>query len=75
MGIPGAFTQMHQDGRGTVDSGHVVLSGYNDVVKLRRIPERHKQFVNSMLKRCGSATTEKPYDSVNGIPHAEDQVS
>ena len=42
MTPPASFTQFHQDGHGTVDSGHTCLSGYNEVVMLRRMPEVHK---------------------------------
>lgn len=42
----GGYTQTHHDGNGTVNSGHVCLSGYNEVIMLRRLPERHK--VNAM---------------------------
>ena len=40
---PAAFTHFHQDGHGTVDSGHLCLNGYNEVVMLRRLTERHKK--------------------------------
>ena len=36
-----AFTHLHQDGHGTVDSGHQCLTGYNEVVMLRRLDEVH----------------------------------
>ncbi len=36
-GVGGAFTPFHEDGLGTVDSGHLCLTGYNDVVILRRL--------------------------------------
>jgi hypothetical protein len=39
----GGYTQFHQDGHGTVDSGHSCLTGYNEVIMLRRLPECHKQ--------------------------------
>jgi hypothetical protein len=39
---PGSFTKFHQDGHGTVDSGHQCLRGYNEVVMLRRLTETHK---------------------------------
>ncbi len=41
--IGGGYTQFHQDGHGTVDSGHSCLNGYNEVVMLRRLPECHKR--------------------------------
>lgn len=42
LGVGGGYTQVHQDGHGTVDSGHSNLSGFNEVVMLRRLPECHK---------------------------------
>jgi hypothetical protein len=38
---PGGFTHFHQDGQGTVDSGHLCLEGYNEVVMLRRMNDAH----------------------------------
>ena len=32
---PGSFTHFHQDGHGTVDSGHQCLRGRNEVVMLQ----------------------------------------
>eukprot|EP00980_Cylindrotheca_fusiformis_P021651 scaffold8505_cov130-Cylindrotheca_fusiformis.AAC.17 len=46
---PAAFTHFHQDGHGTVDSGHLCLSGYNEVVMLRRLTERHKKHALMIL--------------------------
>ena len=34
---PAASTHFHQDGHGTVDSGHLCLSGFNEVIMLRRV--------------------------------------
>jgi hypothetical protein len=42
---PGSFTTLHQDGNGTVDSGHQCLAGYNEVVMLLRMPESHKKML------------------------------
>jgi hypothetical protein len=46
---PAAFTHFHQDGHGTVDSGHLCLKGYNEVVMLRRLTERHKKHALMIL--------------------------
>ena len=35
---PGAITQLHQDAGGTMDSGHSVILGHNDVIMFRRLP-------------------------------------
>ena len=48
---PGASTWFHQDGHGTVDSGHQCLTGRNEVVMLRRLDEAHKKLAVSMLRR------------------------
>jgi hypothetical protein len=67
---PGGFTQFHQDGHGTVDSGHLCLEGYNEVVMLRRMDEAHKKHALHFLKcddrREGS---ELKYDALYGLPH------
>ncbi|CAM9938306.1 unnamed protein product, partial [Phaeothamnion confervicola] len=43
---PGASTHVHQDGHGTVDSGHLCLTGRNDVVILRRMDAVNKAHVS-----------------------------
>ncbi len=63
---PGAFTHFHQDGYGTVDSGHLCLSGYNEVVMLRRLDERHKKNALDILK-----SKDCDYDALYGLPHAD----
>lgn len=45
----GGFTSFRQVGHGTVDSGHTCMSGFNEVVMLRRLPEEHKQHALSCL--------------------------
>ena len=84
IGIGGGYTQFHQDGHGTVDSGHSCLNGYNEVVMLRRLPECHKrqacQLIPSTstmdkhrIRPLGSAATPSPKDSnkVAGQSQAE----
>lgn len=39
---PGAFTWFHEDGHGTVDSGHQCLRGRNEVVMLKRMDAEQK---------------------------------
>lgn len=70
---PESFTQVHQDGHGTVDSGHLCLSGYNEVVMLRRMPERHKIHALSLLRGEGRQGAE--YDGLYSEPHADQLVS
>jgi hypothetical protein len=73
---PGAFTQLHQDGHGTVDSGHFNMCGYNEVVMLRRLTERHKiEACKLMRYPTGLTASATRYDPVNGLPHDEAEVS
>lgn len=68
---PGSYTIFHQDGHGTVDSGHLCLSGYNEVIILRRLTETHKK--NAMKILNGN---DYPVDnSLYHLPHAERTVS
>ena len=60
---PGSFTQFHQDGYGSVDSGHQCIEGYNEVVMLRRLPEVHKKHAMNIL--CGN----QDYDALLALPH------
>lgn len=45
----GGFTFLHQDGNGTVDSGHCVMEGVNDVVLLRRLSSEDLAAAISMI--------------------------
>jgi hypothetical protein len=70
MGAGGGFTQVHQDGHGTVDSGHSCLLGYNEVVILRRLPDCHKHNACRMvpsLKEC--TADEKAHNMLFRLPH------
>jgi len=71
---PGGFTQFHQDGYGSVDSGHLCVEGYNEVVLLRRMDESHKINALRYLK-CDDRRKGKKidYDALYGFPH--DNVS
>jgi hypothetical protein len=64
----GGFTQLHQDGHGTCDSGHLALSGDNEVVMLRRLPERHKVEACKHLPNVMDAKGNT-YDGMYGLPH------
>jgi hypothetical protein len=66
---PASFTHFHQDGHGTVDSGHLCLSGYNEVIMLRRLPESHKKHAIFLLNN------QRPtfYDALYGLPHADEE--
>lgn len=55
---PGTFTRFHQDGFGTVDSGHLCMAGYNEVVMFRRLPRGHDR---NALNIKGSSLYELPH--------------
>merc|ERR1712023_115547 len=61
---PGSFTHFHQDGHGTVDSGHQCLRGRNEVIMLRRMDEGNKRRALRIL--CGDCVH---YDALYGKPH------
>jgi hypothetical protein len=65
---PGSFTAFHQDGHGTVDSGHLCLSGYNEVIMLRRMSEEHKQNAIYIL----NGNDPNYFDALYGFPHVEE---
>jgi len=69
---PSSFTHFHQDGHGTVDSGHLCLSGYNEVVMLRRLPERHKRHALRILtgsyKNLGQGSS---FEALYNMPHGD----
>jgi hypothetical protein len=66
---PSSFTHFHQDGHGTVDSGHHCLEGYNEVVMLRRLTERHKHHALRLL----NGTSISSHSTLYGLPHRDDQ--
>ena len=69
---PASFTTFHQDGNGTVDSGHLCLSGYNEVVLLRRLTERHKK--HALMILTGNAGTNEYFDGLYELPHSDELV-
>jgi hypothetical protein len=64
---PGSFTRFHQDGNGTVDSAHLCMSGFNEVIMLPRLTEEDVKKVFGILK-----IEEEGYV---GMPHWETLVS
>jgi len=54
MTPPSSFTELQQDGHGTVDSGHYCCRGYNEIIMLRRLPERHKHNALNLLHSSSS---------------------
>lgn len=67
---------MHQDGHGTVDSGHTCLSGFNEVVMLRRLPEAHKiNACREIPNLFGSPrNNEQARDVLYNLPHDDQSV-
>jgi hypothetical protein len=66
----GGFTQVHQDGHGTVDSGHSCIAGLDEVVMLRRLPEDHKRNACRMVptfKECRK--DDKAQNMLYRLPH------
>jgi len=64
---PSSFTQFHQDGHGTVDSGHLCLSGYNEVIMLRRLSEKEKCHALQLL-----TGTSDSHNTLYDFPHQDD---
>lgn len=54
---------------GTVDSGHLCLSGCNEVIMLRRMPERNKKHALYLLN--GKEENRTSYDALYGLPHGD----
>jgi hypothetical protein len=71
ISVPQAFTQFHQDGFGTVDSGHLCLSGYNEIVILDRIPEEHKRNALDIFQNPKKNKGSRRFDGMYGLPHCD----
>jgi hypothetical protein len=69
---PASFTHFHQDGHGTVDSGHLCISGFNEVVMLRRLTERHKKHALWILS--GKKPGGFHFDGLYSMPHGDGLV-
>lgn len=69
---PASFTHFHQDGHGTVDSGHLCISGFNEVVMLRRLTERHKKHALWVLS--GKKPGGFHFDGLYSMPHGDGLV-
>jgi hypothetical protein len=46
---PTTFTSFHQDGNGTVDSGHYCHKGYNEVILFRRLSQSQEKQMEAIL--------------------------
>lgn len=68
--IKGGFTHFHQDGHGTVDSGHLCIEGYNEVIMLARMDEINKKHALHLLT-CSDRRKGKDlnFDALYGLPH------
>lgn len=49
MTKPTTFTYFHQDGNGTVDSGHYCHKGYNDVILFGRLSNNQEKQMEAIL--------------------------
>lgn len=64
----GGYTGLHKDGMGTVDSGHSVATGFNEVVMLRRTNE------SDTIKAKKILYAQSPLSQYNGDePHGDGQ--
>ncbi|CAB9515529.1 histone chromosomal protein 6 [Seminavis robusta] len=68
---PGSFTHFHQDGHGTVDSGHYCLSGFNEVVMTRRLTERAKRHALNLLTGSYKRKRGPSFEGLYDLPHAD----
>ena len=75
---PGSSTWFHEDGRGTVDSGHQCLTGYNEVVMLPRLSEEKKVAalkilrVNHVISNSGDGRHKRKMKAMRGR-HQDDE--
>ena len=60
----GGETEWHGDGHGSVDSEHTNLHGYKEVVILRRLPEKHREYAMELCPML-----------FRTMPHARDKKS
>lgn len=72
---PASFTHFHQDGHGTVDSGHFCVSGYNEVILLRRLTERHKRHALRLLTGGDRKGAPHTFEALYNLPHGDGLVS
>jgi hypothetical protein len=73
--IGGGYTQFHQDGHGTVDSGHSCLTGYNEVVMLRRLPECHKRQACQLIPSITTGSTIETNSQSHSLRSARRNVN
>jgi hypothetical protein len=63
VGVGRAYTSFHEDGSGTVDSGHLCLCGFNEVIILRRLEGREREEAARIL---GFSLVNRPHDQSGG---------
>jgi len=56
-----------------VDSGHLCISGFNEVIMLRRLTERHKKHALWILS--GKQPKGYHFDGLYSMPHGDGLVS
>ena len=70
MTPPASYTYFYQDGNGTFDSGHLCVSGYNEIIMLRRLTECHKRHALWLLT-SDVKKTDTFFDGLYGQPHSD----
>ena len=84
---PGGRTWFHEDGHGTVDSGHQCLTGHNEVIMLRRVVDEPTRLNALSRLNHGEAldntrphddatlsTAEKPWPSQDTLDFLRDEL-
>jgi hypothetical protein len=56
-----------------VDSGHLCVSGYNEIIILRRLTERHKKHALWLLT-SNQMNSDSFFDGLYGQPHGDGLV-
>jgi hypothetical protein len=85
---PGGRTWFHEDGHGTVDSGHQCLSGQNEVIMLRRITDEPSRLNALHALNSGDVldnarphddatqlTAEKPWPTQKTLDYLRDELN
>lgn len=72
--LAGSFTSLHQDGNGTVDSGHTALEGHNEVFILPRTEEESEKIrvVDVLLGGAGDPQSKNAIQALYKLPHDEE---
>jgi hypothetical protein len=73
---PGGFTHLHLDGSGTADSGHLCLSGWNEIILFDRMSTDDMETITKRIGPEENYTTEKrPHDQVSPMTSFADHTT